>query len=602
MNFEIKHHHHELLIIGSGGSGLSAAIFARNSNINVAVISQDEPPKSNTIAAQGGINASLGNVTKDDWRWHAYDTIKSSVWLADQDSVEEMCSRAPEIIHMLDQLGVEFDRKADGKIDQKIYGGQSTYFGKGELAHRACYAKDKTGQTIMQKLYSEALKHDITFYKYNFALKLLIKNNRCYGLVTIDSKLGIVRIIRANNVVIATGGYSNIFANNTSAASSTGDGHALVVEAGIPLQDMEFVQFHPTALHGKGILITEAARSAGGILLNCHNERFMSKYAPKFMELAPRDIVARAIAQEIINGRGCGENGDYIYLDLRHMNQDEIKTKLPTIYQNCTQILSLDPSADLIPIAPAAHYTMGGIPTNRDCQVVRYANKVEIVISGLYAIGESACISVHGAGRLGCNSLLDLFVFAKKAIESIENIGYSLHEYDISEQDVIRDLKYIFADSKVSEEEETELTSLEKAIQMIMSKYIGVFRNQAGLELALKELGLIEKQFYKKRINWQSLGRSLGLSLASNTELIHYLKIKNMLISAKLTARSALWREESRGSHWREDFPNYSLVENSKFFGHTIIYDSKIDDHIYLRPVRMSKNNVDFYQPEQRNY
>lgn len=574
-------HHYDVLILGAGGSGLAAAIFAANKKLDVAVVSKVNPLNSHTVAAQGGINASLGNVSRDDWMWHAYDTIKASDWLADQDSVEEMCKEAPNMIHMLDQLGVEFDKNPDGKISQKIYGGQSADFGKGGFAHRACYSKDKTGHSIMYKLFEEAQNKKVIFYNYYFALDLLIENNICYGLLCLDIENGVLNIIYAKNIIIATGGYSQIYSTATSSAVCTGDGNGLAARAGISLQDMEFVQFHPTALHKVGILITEAARSAGGRLLNSKNERFMEKYAPKFLELAARDVVSRAIATEINEGRGCGEDKDYVVLDLTHLTSQEIKKNLPTIFENCNKFANLDPSMKPIPIAPAAHYTMGGIPTNSNCQVIRY-NGNEVPIDGLYAIGEAACISVHGAARLGCNSLLDLLVFAQKAVNSLENTKRKkISQYNWQKQ--INDFRKIF------DREKADINKMTDQLKNLMSRYLGVFRSKRDLELALEKVNLLQKEYDKASI--------ADKSLQWNVELQHYLELGNMLVSAIASIKSALWREESRGSHWRYDFQE----KNDIFLAHSI---SSIDLNISVmqRPVRKSLNNVRFYQPSDRIY
>ncbi|PCJ27144.1 MAG: fumarate reductase (quinol) flavoprotein subunit [Rickettsiales bacterium] len=611
--FKTEKHYHDVLIIGSGGSGLAAGVFAANKNLDVAIISKVHPLNSHTVAAQGGINASLGNVTPDDWRWHMYDTLKASHWLADQDSVEEMCKGAGEVINMLDQLGVEFDRNKNGKIDQKIYGGHTTEFGQGGLAFRACYSKDKTGHSIMHKLFQHATEKQIAFYNYNFSLELIMQNERCCGVLCLDMEKGILNVITAGNVIIASGGYSQIYATATSSAAGTGDGCGLVAGAGGALQDMEFVQFHPTALRA-GVLITEAARSAGGKLLNGDGERFMKKYAPKFMELAPRDIVARAISTEISQGRGCGAEKNHVFLDLTHLSREEIKENLPTIFENCSSFGGIDPSEEYIPIAPAAHYTMGGIATNSKCQVIS-CTETEKPITGLYAIGEAACISVHGAGRLGCNSLLDLLVFAKKAVESLEELDNSGIGVDagVSASNILTNFEQIFKGEII------DIDKMTRDLRNIMSMHVGIFREKKGLQSALVELMQLKEQYEQSALEYQPLQDKSSQDKSSqdeslqdeslqdksswdeflqwNIELQHYLELGNMLISAIATTESALWRCESRGAHWRQDFPETS----DEFLGHTIFKPGQ-KENPSLRPIRKSVNNVGFDEPNERNY
>ena len=435
----------------------------------------------------------------------------------------------------------------------------------------------------MHKLYEEAISRKITFHNYNFVLDLLYEDNQCHGAVCWDIENGFINIINAKNTIIATGGCSQIYETATSSAVCTGDGNGLVARAGIPLQDMEFVQFHPTALHKIGVLITEATRSAGGVLINSLGERFMLKYAPKFKELAARDVVARAIATEISQGRGCGENGDYILLDLRHLLEAEIIETLPTVFENCTEFAKINASVDLIPIAPAAHYNMGGIPTDSNCQVIKYDEQGEHKIDSLYAIGEAACISVHGAGRLGCNSLLDLVVFAKKAVDSLQNKDTKEVYSSMGQKNILHKFKKIFT------KKACDIELMTQQLKKVMSKYAGVFRTREGLIQARKDIVDIEEEYHKAGIKDKSLHWNMFLQ--------HYLELGNMILSARATIESALWREESRGAHWRNDF----IQINPKYWGHTICSLEK-NPSLFLRPIRISKNNVDFYQPEKRNY
>lgn len=580
-----KRHRYDLIIIGSGGSGLTSAIYAARNGLKVAIISKVHPMNSHTVAAQGGINAALGNITEDDWRWHAYDTIKASDWLADQDSVEMMCSNAADAIKMLDDIGVQFNRTNDGLIDQKIYGGQSTNYGKGELAYRACYSDDRTGSSIMTKLYDVAISlENINFFNYNFALELIMDDNRCNGVVSWDIEQGLLNIIYGTNTIIATGGYSQIYETSTSSAICTGDGNGLAVKAGINLQDMEFIQFHPTAINKFGVLVTEASRSAGGVLLNKNNERFMAKYAPKFMELASRDIVARAIASEIMLGEGCGEDRDHVLLDLTHLTTEYIKNNLPTVFENCQFFLKIDPSKTPIPIAPAAHYTMGGIPTNKFCQVIKFDEK-DIVIDGLYAIGEAASISVHGAGRLGCNSLLDLIVFGKIVIENIINQSTQLKE----DLDKGREKSIISRFLGHFDRKQQEISILKSQLKLLMQKNVGVFRSKNNLIDIIKSFDNIKQIYNNSGIR--------DKSLLWNVELQEYLELGNIIISAEATIYSSIWRQESRGAHFRSDYPNR---DDDNFLCHTL-YMSNTKECIG-RVVRKSEENKELFQLASRSY
>ncbi|MCC8417565.1 MAG: FAD-dependent oxidoreductase [Rickettsia endosymbiont of Bryobia graminum] len=580
-----KYHKYDLIIIGSGGSGLTAAIYAARRGLKIAVISKVHPMNSHTVAAQGGINAALGNVTPDNWQWHAYDTIKASDWLADEDSVEIMCSNAADAIKMLNDIGVQFNRTNNGLIDQKIYGGQSTNYGKGELAYRACYSDDRTGSSIMAKLYDIAKNLDnIDFLNYNFVLELIMSDNKCCGVVSWDIEQGVINIIHGVHTIIATGGYSQIYETSTSSPICTGDGNGLAVKASINLQDMEFIQFHPTAINKFGVLVTEASRSVGGVLLNRNNQRFMAKYAPKFMELASRDIVARAIANEIALGQGCGEDKDHVLLDLTHLTTEYIKNNLPTVFENCQFFLKIDPSKSPIPIAPAAHYTMGGIPTNKFCQVIKF-DKKDIIVDGLYAIGEAASISVHGAGRLGCNSLLDLIVFGKIVVENIVNNQTKLQknlDRRIEESIINRFFGHF-------EREQKEIGALKVELKLLMQKNVGVFRSKNNLIDIIKSFDNIKQIYNNSGIR--------DKSLLWNVKLQEYLELGNMIISAEATIYSAMWRQESRGSHFRNDYPNR---DDNNFLCHTIYLNNRKE--CVSRSVRKSEENKELFQLASRSY
>lgn len=567
-------HIYDVLIIGGGGAGLFAAIMAAEKGLKVAVVSKVHPLKSHTVAAQGGINASLGNINLDDWRWHAYDTVKASAGLADQDSVNFMCQEAPRLVRLLADWGVNFDTTDDGKIDQRVYGGQTTDFGQGKLAYRACFSKDKTGHDIMNVLYEKASNLKIKFYDFVFVLDLLTDKggNICNGAFCWNIDSGEMFALLSQNVILATGGHSQIYETTTSAALCTGDGNGLASRIGVNLQDMEFVQFHPTAISEIGVLITEAARSAGGILLNSNMEAFMHRYDANFKELATRDVVARAISTEILLGNGAGKNKNHVWLDLRHLSSTYIKENLPTVYENCTSFLQIDPSKALIPIAPAAHYTMGGVPTNNNCQVVKFSNKGETIVPGLYAIGEAACISVHGAGRLGCNSLLDLITFAYKvslhinAVKTTSSVREGLANAEYIEVELRKKWMSVF------DKPAGDVELLRGNMKAVMSRYVGIFRSEEQLQKAWQEIGLIEECY--KRIGIKDK------SLKWNVELQHYLELGNMIISSKATICASLWRCESRGAHWRVDYPNLA----ADFSTHSIYDEEKAT--IIARPVR----------------
>ncbi len=518
-----------------------AAISAINAGAkNIAVISKVVPTNSHTVAAKGGINAALSNVQDDNWKWHAYDTLKGGDYLADTDAVEFLCKHAEAAILSLEHMGVVFSRDQNGKIAQRAYGAQSTNFGQGDLAYRACYSKDKTGHTILHTLFEQALKSGVKFFSEFFVSDLLIDDqSQCHGCLAIDLNLGEVVIFESKNTILATGGYSQIYHNTTSSLICSGDGSALVFEAGLALQDMEFVQFHPTGIYGSGFLITEAARGEGGYLLNSQGDRFMKNYAPKMMELASRDVISQAMSAEIHQGRGLGKDKNFLHLDLRHISDEVLKNKLPGVVELVKNFARLDVKKDLIPVAPSAHYSMGGIPTNLDCVVLNGENEVK----GLMAVGEAACVSVHGANRLGCNSLLDLIVFGKIAGEkAAAKIGEKFA--GVAEKIAagkVENLTNIFGAKS-----DSNLSSLKRQLQENNEKNLGVFRDEELLKIGLaKTLELF--QIFK---NYKITNKSL----IWNDDLVAYFELKNLFLNSLAANFSALNRRESRGAHYRSDF------------------------------------------------
>ncbi|MEK6734491.1 MAG: succinate dehydrogenase flavoprotein subunit [Pseudomonadota bacterium] len=572
MRIKLVHHKYDIVIVGAGGAGLMAALRARQNGFSVAVLSKVHPTKSHTVAAQGGINAALGNIEPDDWQWHMYDTIKGSDWLADQDAVEYMCKNAAESVLNLAELGVAFSRTSDGKLYQRLYGGQSTEFGKGKLAYRACASSDQTGNAIITTLYNKTKDIKADFFSYHFVYDLILKDNQCIGVASWSVENGNIHIFSANQVIIATGGYGQIYSTTTAANICTGDGNALCAMAGIPLQDMEFVQFHPTALPKTGILISEAARAEGAHLVNALGERFMSKYSPQFQDLACRDVVARAIATEIAEGRGVENN--HVWLCLKHLSKSLIKERLPNLFENTKEFLKLDPSKDLIPVAPAAHYTMGGIPTNIH----------GVVVPGLMAIGEAACVSVHGANRLGCNSLLDIIVFAESAIKYCsENIAPGQKKQDI-DYDIFK------IEDLLNKNGEFNPQDIKIELQLIMQENVGMFRTKKNLESSLKKLqDIINKQFIIS-----------DKSLIWNSELLEALETKNLAIQALITCYAALKREESRGAHFRVDFP---VRDDENWLKHSLVYmDQDFNLTYKTKAVQFTPLTVDSIKLEERKY
>lgn len=579
----------DTLVIGAGGGGLRAALQLAQEEGNVAVVSKVFPTRSHTVAAQGGINAALANVLPDNWHWHMYDTIKGSDYLGDQDAIEYMCRAASNLVIELEHYGVPFSRLDNGKIYQRAFGGQSQNFG-GEQAARTCAAADRTGHALLHTLYQQNIRAKTHFFDEFFAIDL-VKDDEGYvlGALVLEIETGEPLLIEAKTTLIATGGAGQLFRTNTNAQINTGDGMAMSLRAGIPLQDMEFFQFHPTGIAGKGMLITEAARGEGGYLVNSQGERFMERYAPKAKDLASRDVVSRAIYLEVKEGRGCGPNRDYILLKVDHLGPDVVKKRLPGIRDMAMTFLHIDPVDTAIPVYPTAHYTMGGIPTNRYGQVVAPMHQsAEEPVPGLYAVGECACVSVHGANRLGGNSLLDIVVFGRAAGNHI--IGY------LSENRYHRPLKESNIESAMArltrwqqQGEGESIASLRDELKATMEKYCGVFRTQEVLQEGVKHVLALRQRLGDVRLKDQSK--------VFNTARIEALELENLMEIAVATVMSALTRTESRGAHSRVDFP---LRDDINWLKHTLYFQQ--GQRIEYKPVRMKPLTVESFPPKPRIY
>ncbi len=589
-SYNIIDHEYDVVVLGAGGSGLRAAVGLSEAGLKTACISKVFPTRSHTSAAQGGISAALGNMGEDDWRWHMYDTVKGSDWLGDQDSIEYLCKEAPRAVLELEQYGVPFSRTEDGKIYQRPFGGMTKNYGN-EPVERTCAAADRTGHAILHTLYGQALKHNTEFFIEYFALDLLMKNGECKGLIAWNLKDGTIHRFRSHITIIATGGYGKIYYSATSAHTCTGDGNAMILRAGLPLQDMEFVQFHPTGIYGHGTLISEGVRGEGGYLLNSKGERFMERYAPKAKDLASRDVVSRSIALEINEGRGVGKEKDHVHLHLEHLDPKVIEEKLPGISESSKLFANVDVTKEPIPVVPTVHYNMGGIPTNYKAEVLT-VNGSDKTVPGLMAIGEAACVSVHGANRLGSNSLIDLVVFgraaAKRAAE-ILNPG-TPHE-EISESETNKCIERF--DKLRNGNGSNKTSTLRLAMQKTMQSKCAVFRTEKTLKEGVDEIRKsfegMESIFVKDK------------SLIFNTDLVETLEFDNLIRQAITTIDSAYHRTESRGAHAREDFPKR---DDEKFMKHTLSWCNGSKTKIIYRPVHRSTltNDVQYFPPQERVY
>ncbi len=595
-DLKLDTHTFDALILGGGGAGLRSALALTLAGHQVAVVSKVFPTRSHTVAAQGGINAALGNITEDNWEWHMYDTIKGSDFLGDQDAIEFMCREAADIVRELEHFGVPFSRLENGKIYQRAFGGQNLNFGQ-EQAHRTCAAADRTGHAILHSLYQQNLHAGTRFFDEYYALDLLKDTHgNIGGLMVMNIHDGRYHVLQSRHILIATGGAGQVFRNNTNASINTGDGLGMVLRAGLPLQDMEFWQFHPTGVAGKGMLISEAVRGEGGVLKNSLGEDFMQRYAPHAKDLASRDVVARAIAIEVKEGRGCGPNKDYVLLDLTHLDDATIKQRLPGIRDISLTFLGVDPAVEPMPVFPTCHYMMGGIPTDIHGRVVTPdENGEQQIVKGLYAVGECACVSVHGANRLGGNSLLDIVVFGREAAKTI---SHELHQNrrEKTQQagspetalclDAVRQRIARWQNPAPSTD---TLAAIRKALQHTMEMGCGVFRNQASMQHALQQLLLLQQRLEQVTLS--------DHSQVFNLQRLAAYELENLLAVAFATVHSALNRTESRGAHSRVDYPQR---DDSAWLRHTLYFSA--GHRLDYKPVNLHPKHHAAFAPTARTY
>jgi len=579
----------DALIVGAGGAGMRASLQLSAAGLSVAVLSKVFPTRSHTVAAQGGIGASLGNMAEDSWLWHMYDTVKGSDWLGDQDAIEYMCRMAPEVVYELEHLGMPFDRNPDGTIYQRPFGGHSANFGE-KAVRRACASADRTGHAMLHTLYQQNVRVRTHFFVEWMALDLIHDaEGHVIGITALDMETGEVVALEAKATILATGGAGRIFAASTNAFINTGDGLGMAARAGVPLEDMEFWQFHPTGVAGAGVLITEGVRGEGGILLNCNDERFMERYAPNLKDLASRDVVSRSMDQEIKEGRGCGPHKDYVLLKLDHLGPDVIMKRLPSIREIAIKFANVDPIREPIPVVPTIHYMMGGIPTNIHGQVVvPNGGDPSSVVEGLYAIGECACVSVHGANRLGTNSLLDLLVFGRSAgdfiiAQKLASIGHRAMPPDAADLSLSRLARL---DGATSGERVADVGS---ELRRTMQSHCGVFRNETLLGEGVAKVRELEARAAHTAID--------DKSRTFNTARVEALELDNLIEVAKATIVSALARHESRGAQARSDYPNR---DDEHWLKHTLWY--REGNRLDYKPVQLKPLTVESFPPKARTY
>lgn len=579
----------DALIIGAGGGGLRCALQLAEADASVAVVSKVFPTRSHTVAAQGGMNAALANVLPDNWHWHMFDTVKGSDYLGDQDAIEYMCRAAPKAVYEMEHFGVPFSRLDNGKIYQRPFGGQSQNFG-GEQAARTCAAADRTGHAILHSLYQQNIRAKTHFFDEYFAVDLLKDDEgNVLGAFVFDIHTGEELIIEAKTTLLATGGAGQLYRTTTNALINTGDGMGMALRAGVPLQDMEFFQFHPTGIAGRGMLITEGARGEGGYLVNAKGERFMERYAPTAKDLASRDVVSRSIYTEVKEGRGCGPKKDHVLLKLDHLPEDVLQSRLPGIRQTCITFLGIDPASQPIPVYPTAHYTMGGIPTNRQGQVVvPVKDTPEEPVAGLYAAGECACVSVHGANRLGGNSLLDILVFGRAAANHIiDYLKENRFHRALNEDSVQQAYDRLHRWDATGESESIE--SIRRDLQQAMEDNCGVFRTQQVLDKGINEVHAIAERFKQAKIRDDST--------LFNTARVEALELENLIDVALATVYSAAARHESRGAHSRVD---YLERDDMNWMKHTLY--SQQENKLDYKPVRTRPMSVASFPPKARVY